>query len=151
MQWSLPADVVDTDKLQQRRVDEAHAHAVPHVHRRQVRHHRKRAAETVGGGEKIQHGRDAYHDASRHGIPLQPEGNEGRGHQYDARNEHRGKVERPVTGKHEVYFQATVITSPAGFNGAGNGLVLDQVRIQSRQRRALPESVLVVLPDIPYR
>lgn len=51
-----------------------------------------------------------YHDASRHGIPLQPEGNEGRGHQYDARNEHRGKVERPVTGKHEVYFQATVIT-----------------------------------------
>lgn len=100
MQWSLPADVVDTDKLQQRGVDEAHANAVPHVHRRQVRHHRKRAAETVGGGEKIQHGRDA---------------------------------------------------SPAGFNGAGNGLVLDQVRIQSRQRRALPESVLVVLPDIPYR
>ena len=47
VQRPLPADIVDADELQQRGVDEAHAHAVPHVHRRQVRHDRKCTAETV--------------------------------------------------------------------------------------------------------
>lgn len=60
VQGPFPADVVDAHKLEQGRVDEAHADAVPHVHRRQVRNHRQCAAETVRGGEKIQHGCDAW-------------------------------------------------------------------------------------------
>lgn len=55
VQRPLAAHVVDAHELQQRGVDEAHAHAVPHVHRRQVRHHRQRRPKTVRCREKIQH------------------------------------------------------------------------------------------------
>lgn len=41
-----------------------------------------------------------------------------------------------------------LVTSPASFDGAGNGLVLDEVRVEGGQRRRLAERVLVVLPHV---
>ena len=38
----------------------------------------------VAGGEEIEHGGDAQHGARRHRVPLEPEGQEGRRHQYDS-------------------------------------------------------------------
>lgn len=50
------------------------------------------------------------HYASRHGVPLQPECDERRRHQNDARYEDRGEVEGTITREHEVDLQTTVIT-----------------------------------------
>ncbi|KAJ8880180.1 hypothetical protein PR048_016646 [Dryococelus australis] len=47
VQRSLAAHVIDAHELQQAGVYEAHAHAIPHVHRRQVRHHGQRPAEAT--------------------------------------------------------------------------------------------------------
>lgn len=52
---TLSSDVVDQHELQQTGVYAAHAHAVPHVHGRQIRYHRQSTPETVWRGEKIKH------------------------------------------------------------------------------------------------
>lgn len=44
--------------------------------------------------------------------------------------------------------KALHVTSPASFDRAGNGLVLDEVRVERRQRRRLPKGVFVILPYI---
>jgi len=55
VQGSLSPHIIDADEFQQGGVDEAHTHAVPHVHRRQIRNNRQSAPETVRGSEEIQH------------------------------------------------------------------------------------------------
>lgn len=49
------ADVIHADELEKTRVDEAHAHAVPHVHGSQVRNDRQRSPEAIRRGEKVEH------------------------------------------------------------------------------------------------
>lgn len=53
----LPADVVHANELEQAGVDEAHAHAVPHVHGSQIRHDGQRRPETVRRREEVEHRR----------------------------------------------------------------------------------------------
>jgi len=106
---SLASNVVDAHELEQRRVDEAHADAVPDVHRRQIGDDRQRRAEAVGRGEKVEHGGDADHDARRHRVPLQPERNERARDQNDARNEHRREVEGAVAREDQLHSQAAVV------------------------------------------
>lgn len=55
MQRPLAAHIVDAHELEQRSIDETHADSVPHIHRRQIRDYRQSAAETVRGGEEIEH------------------------------------------------------------------------------------------------
>lgn len=55
VQRTLPAHVVHAHELQQGGVDEAHAHPVPDVHRRQVRHYGQRRTEPVRRCEKVEH------------------------------------------------------------------------------------------------
>lgn len=76
----LPPDVVDHHELQQRHVDEEHAHTVPNVHGVQIRDHREGAAKTIGCCKKVQHGGHSDHDSGGHCVPLQPERYEGTGH-----------------------------------------------------------------------
>lgn len=52
---------------------------------------------------------DTYHHSSRHRIPLQPEGDERRRHQDNARNEHRGEVESTISCEFQIHFQTAVI------------------------------------------
>lgn len=51
-----------------------------------------------------------YHDSSRNCVPFQPERDEGRSDQDDARYKHRGEVESPVSGEYQVHFQTAVVT-----------------------------------------
>jgi len=60
VQGPLSPHIIDADEFQQGGVDEAHADAVPHVHRRQIRNNRQSAPETVRGSEEIQHGCHAF-------------------------------------------------------------------------------------------
>lgn len=55
VQRPLAAHIIDAHELQQRGVYEAHADAIPDIHRRQVGDDGQRAAETVRGSEEIQH------------------------------------------------------------------------------------------------
>lgn len=48
-------DVIHTDELEKTRVDEAHAHAVPHVHGSQVRNDGQRPPEASRRSEKVEH------------------------------------------------------------------------------------------------
>lgn len=52
---SFAADVIHADELEKTRVDEAHAHAVPHVHGSQVRNDGQRSPEAIRRGEKVEH------------------------------------------------------------------------------------------------
>lgn len=49
------ADIIHADELEKTRVDEAHAHAVPHVHGSQVRNDGQRSPEAIRRGEKVEH------------------------------------------------------------------------------------------------
>lgn len=51
-----------------------------------------------------------YHRSCRNRVPLQPEGDEGRRHQYDARYEDGGEVEGPVAREYQVHLQAAVVS-----------------------------------------
>lgn len=51
----LATDVIHTDELEKTRVDEAHAHAIPHVHGSQVRNDGQRSPEAIRRGEKVEH------------------------------------------------------------------------------------------------
>lgn len=53
--WPFATDVIHADELEKTRVDEAHAHAVPHVHGSQVRNDGQRSPEAIRRGEKIEH------------------------------------------------------------------------------------------------
>ena len=55
VQRPLPAHVVHADELEETSVDEAHAHAVPDVHGREVRDNWQRRPEAVRRCEKIEH------------------------------------------------------------------------------------------------
>lgn len=50
------------------------------------------------------------HHARRHGVPLQPEGDERAGDQDHAGDEDRGEVERAVPREDQVHLQAAVVT-----------------------------------------
>jgi len=51
----LAADVIHADELEKTRIDEAHAHTVPHVHGSQVRNDGQRPPEAIRRGEKVEH------------------------------------------------------------------------------------------------
>ena len=77
--WILnpSGQIVDHHELQEGGVDEAHADGVPEIHGREVGDYREVGAETIGGGEEVQHGGDAEHHPGRHGVPFYPESDEG--------------------------------------------------------------------------
>lgn len=50
------------------------------------------------------------HHSGRHRIPFQPERDERRCDQNDARNKDGGKVESAIARKHQVHLQATVVS-----------------------------------------
>ena len=58
--WPFSADIIDTDELEEGCINETHTHTIPYVHRRQIRHNRQCTAKSIGGCEKIQHGRYAF-------------------------------------------------------------------------------------------
>lgn len=70
VQRTLSAHIIDADELEQRRIDEAHADAVPNIHGRQVGHDRQCAAEAVRCCEEIQHCRYACQNEIYRGILL---------------------------------------------------------------------------------
>lgn len=55
MQWSFPADIINTHEFQKRCIDKTHTHSVPNVHSCKVRYYRQSTPETIGCGEKVQH------------------------------------------------------------------------------------------------
>lgn len=50
-------NVIHADKLKKTRVDEAHAHAIPHVHGSQIRNDGQCPPEASRRGEKVEHRR----------------------------------------------------------------------------------------------
>jgi len=50
------------------------------------------------------------HHSRRHGIPFEPECDEGAGYQNNARDENRGKVEGAIPREDQIHLQAAVIT-----------------------------------------
>ena len=127
VQRPLTSHVIDADELQQTGVDETHAHAVPHVHGGQVGHDREGGPEPVRGGEKVQHGGDADHDARRHRVPLEPERDERRRHQNYPGNKNCREVEGPVTREDQVHTKAAVVTwgHNTRVSSSGTGLGFD--------------------------
>jgi len=128
---ALASHVVDAHEFEQTGVDEAHAHAVPHVHGREVGHDRQRRPETVRRREKVQHGGDADHDARWHRVPLEPERDERTRHQDDARNEDGREVERAVPRENQLHAQTAVVS--CGRNQQGiQALKIDTNFVETR-------------------
>ena len=50
------------------------------------------------------------HDSRRHGVPLEPEGDEGARDQDDAGYEDGREVEGPIPRKYEIHLQAAIVT-----------------------------------------
>lgn len=50
-----------------------------------------------------------YHGAGRHRVPLEPEGNEGRGDQDNSRNEHGREIKCSIPREYQIHLQAAVV------------------------------------------
>lgn len=50
------------------------------------------------------------HHSRRHGIPFEPECDEGAGYQNNAGDENCGEIKGPIPREDQIHFQAAVIT-----------------------------------------
>lgn len=74
------------------------------------------------------------HYSRRYGVPLEPEGDEGAGHQDDTRNEDRREVEGTISREYQIHLQAAVVTYHASQQLYHNPTFLRFVRGESERQ-----------------